>query len=129
MLVAESLVADRRDGVLFALMLGLLPWLHRKYAPYGLALVFAVVWAHRIWLKNSSHRQLLTLAALYLLPQLLLIAFTWYVWGNVGGALMLERAPFSSRRTGRGSSDCLSIANMDCLSGHPFTRLCRPPGC
>jgi hypothetical protein len=84
-----------RDGVLFALVLGLLPWLHRKYAPYGLALVFIVVWAHRLWLKNASHRQLLTLAALYLLPQLLLMAFTWYVWGNVGGALMLERAPFS----------------------------------
>jgi hypothetical protein len=84
-----------RDLILFALALGMLPWLHRKYAPYGLALVLVTGWAHRASLMEFSRQRLVILGALYVMPQLLLLAFTWSVWGTFGGALMLERAPFS----------------------------------
>jgi hypothetical protein len=79
----------------FMLAIGMMPWLHRKYAPYALALALVVGWTHRTWLRNCSRRRLLVLVGLYIIPQVLLVAFTWYGWGSLVGPLMIERAPFS----------------------------------
>jgi hypothetical protein len=40
-------------------------------------------------------RERAALIALFVLPQIALLLWTWLYWGNLGGALTLERAPFS----------------------------------
>jgi hypothetical protein len=81
--------------LLIALAVGMLPWLHRKYAPLvvGLAVILAV--QHWSWLRDQSRGYRLLLAAAALVPQMALYAWTYSAWGNVGGPHMLQDVPFS----------------------------------
>ncbi|MEO8257652.1 MAG: hypothetical protein ABI868_09945 [Acidobacteriota bacterium] len=78
-----------------AAALGLLPWLHRKYVFYAAALMLAVLWQHRHRVVSLDRRDRLHALVLFAAPLIGLAIWTWHYWGNLGGALVLDGAPFS----------------------------------
>ena len=74
--------------------IGFLPWLHRKYSFFVFGLAFMLVWRHAGWFKPQRTARLLLLAALAVLPQVALHAWTVAAWGTIGGPQMVERLPF-----------------------------------
>jgi hypothetical protein len=77
------------------LALGLLPWLHRKYAVYALVLLAIVMWHRRHVQAARRSMALATGLTAFALPQIALAVWTNSYWGNVAGPLGLERLPFS----------------------------------
>lgn len=100
--VASPQVAFQRPAMLFLLALGLLPWFHRKYALYGMAVLLTVAWHRRGTIAGMTKTERAAALALFATPQIALALWTLHHWGNIGGALVLERAPFSlgALRTG-----------------------------
>lgn len=93
--VASPQTLSRRSTMVFAIALGLLPWFHRKYALYGVAVLLAVAWHQRARIARLTMSDRAAALTLFAVPQIALAVWTWQSWGNVGGALVLERAPFS----------------------------------
>jgi hypothetical protein len=85
--------AWRDSGVIVAL--GLLPWLHRKFVLYVAAMVIVIAWRRASHLRVMARSRQATVLALFLLPILLLVWWTWHEWGNVGGGMAAERVPLS----------------------------------
>lgn len=81
-----------RDSA-FVLALGLLPWMHRKYALYALVLFGIVLWRRRA--GGLSRKTPLLALTVFVLPQLVLGLWTLHYWGNLTGPLALDGAPFS----------------------------------
>lgn len=81
----------------FAFVLGALPWLHRKYTFYAVA-ILAITWCYR-WrsINASGGRRRVRTAALFLLPQLAFVLWTLHYWGNLAGPMALDGLPFSVR--------------------------------
>lgn len=77
--------------------LGLLPWFHRKYVAYVLALLLVVVWRKRDAFLGLTRGARIGAAALFVAPPVLLAAWTFHYWGNIAGPLTLGGAPFSVR--------------------------------
>lgn len=97
MLLACASRADEwtwRDSML-VLALGALPWLHRKYALYALALLVVLLWRKRRAVAASGRAALVRDLALFAAPQVALAAWTYHYWGNLAGPLTLDRLPFS----------------------------------
>ncbi|TAK13506.1 MAG: hypothetical protein EPO35_10300 [Acidobacteria bacterium] len=77
-----------------ALAIGLMPWFHRKFSFFVLALAFAI-WRHkREWFAARAMTVRAGIAAVFIAPQLGLHLFTWINWGQIGGP-QLEGLPFS----------------------------------
>jgi len=85
-----------RHTLLFMTALGLLPWIHRKYALYVALLLLAVWWRGRASAARPAPLIRVPALACFVAPQIGLAIWTWYHWGTVGGPLMLDRAPFSA---------------------------------
>ncbi len=81
--------------LVIAAALGLLPWMHRKYSFYVFGLAALVVWTRRELMRDSRRAELAVAAALFLLPQLALHAWTVATWGSLGGPQMLQGLPFT----------------------------------
>ena len=87
-----------RDGHILAglmLIVGMLPWFHVKYfvyAPALLAFLFVGRWSD---IRVMARRRRGTMALLFVAPQLILVAWAWYEWGTLGGALTTEGVPLS----------------------------------
>lgn len=76
-------------------MLGWLPWAHRKFAVYVLALLAVVVWRRR---RDFQLQPLLTkalLGAAFVVPPLLLMLWSLHEWGNLAGGLARTGVPMS----------------------------------
>jgi hypothetical protein len=86
---------NNRGEAILAAVLGLLPWFHRKYVIYAAALALVAVWQRRERIGVLETRDQRLLLASFIVPQIALAVWTWYVWGNLGGPLMLGGAPFS----------------------------------
>jgi hypothetical protein len=98
--VVWALCADPREltaarVAAIVLAVGLLPWLHRKYAPLVLGLAILVAHHHWSWIRAQPWRTQVGFAAAALVPQLGLYAWTWHAWGNLGGPHMLQDVPLS----------------------------------
>ena len=85
----------RRRVTVVVAAVGLLPWLHRKYAFLVFGLAFLIAWTHRAYLVQQPRRVWLMLGSVLVLPQLALHIWTVYTWGNLGGPQMLDYLPFS----------------------------------
>ena len=73
----------RRVGLVVAAV-GLMPWLHRKYSLLVFGLVFLLAVGHAQWLRRQRPGVIAMLAALAVLPQAALHAWTLHAWGNSG---------------------------------------------
>jgi hypothetical protein len=93
--VSAGRALDSRTVCVVALVLGLLPWFHRKYAIYSLALGLVLAGTHAARMRALDRRTCLVALALFAIPVGALVLWTWYHWGNLGGALMTERTPFA----------------------------------
>ncbi len=85
-------------------VLGVLPWVHRKYVllEFGLLLIFFV--RHRVWLMRESRVMLAALAALAFIPQAFMHVWTFASWGTLGGPQMLgDDLPFTPQRLQTGA--------------------------
>jgi hypothetical protein len=87
---------DTRKLVAIAALLGVLPWMHRKYSFYVLGLLFVVVWTRRDAIRRLAAHQIAALTALLVIPQAAFHLWTWVRWGTLGGPQMLGSVPFSS---------------------------------
>jgi MFS family permease len=76
-------------------LLGLLPWFHRKFIVYVAALAISLAWRHRDQVHRLRPAQWIAAIGLISFPTVLLLLWTWWQWGNIGGALTLDRPPFS----------------------------------
>ncbi len=87
----------RRDQA-FVAALGLLVWVHRKFAPFVLA-ILVVIWWRRFRLGTApTGGSRVAVALLFALPQVALVIWTLYYWGNVAGPMALDGLPFTSDR-------------------------------
>ena len=81
--------------VAVTLALGMLPWCHRKYAPYALILFVILLWRHRAAVIKWPIGLQVGCAAAFVIPQVALLWWTWSSWGDIGGPLMFDRLPLS----------------------------------
>jgi hypothetical protein len=75
--------------------LGALPWFHRKYAFYAVALLGIMLWRRRHAIRALTVPAWVGLAMLFLAGPIALALTTYRAWGNFAGPLALERLPFS----------------------------------
>jgi hypothetical protein len=84
------------------IMLGLLPWCHRKYSFLVFACAAVMVIRHsRFWRERSSSDRIV-LALLFLAPQAAMHVWTMDTWGTLGGPQMLDSLPFTLSGVPRG---------------------------
>jgi hypothetical protein len=76
-------------------MLGCLPWVHRKFAFYVLALLGVLIWRRRRDVQPLPRLAKGLLAAAFVVPPLLLMAWSVHEWGNLGGGLARSGLPLS----------------------------------
>jgi hypothetical protein len=106
---AAALVVATHTGrntgwlIMLAAVLGLLPWFHRKFAVYAAALLLAVALYRKSRGGRLPLRTAIAAATVFALPTGMLAFWMWQQWGHVGGALVLERAPFSLATLRHGS--------------------------
>jgi hypothetical protein len=92
------------DALLFlvAAALGLLPWVHRKYSFFVFGLLLLVLLQRRQVWARFGWRPIGLLAALFVLPQIALHAWTVFEWGSLGGPQLVDSLPFALASLGRG---------------------------
>jgi hypothetical protein len=78
--------------------LGMLPWFHRKFVPYVLALFVILLWRHRDAILRWPSGARLGSAAVFAAPQ---IALAWWTWSNLGEHRRTTDARSSSLVMGR----------------------------
>jgi hypothetical protein len=83
----DELTARRVIVVVTAV--GMLPWLHRKYAFLQIGLVAVLFLTHRAWFQRQPRLRVATVAALAFGPQWLMHIWTLQNWGTLGGPQML----------------------------------------
>ena len=86
-------LTTRRIVVVVAAV-GVLPWLHRRYAFLQIGLIAALFIAHRGWFLRQPRTWLAAIGALAFVPQLLMHLWTLLNWGTLGGPQMLGDLPF-----------------------------------
>jgi hypothetical protein len=91
----------RESALVFAL--GALPWFHRKYALYAVALLGIILWRRRHAIRSLTVQSRAGLAALFLAGPVALGLATLRAWGNLAGPLALEGLPFSWSAFGHGA--------------------------
>jgi hypothetical protein len=113
---------DERAATFFAIVaaLGLLPWVHRKYALYVVGLVFVIIWTRRDLVRGLSARQRALAAALLAVPIAVLFLWTWNRWGTLGGPQMIERLPFSAQSLQNGLAGLMVDRQSGLLSYAPI---------
>lgn len=95
----------RESALVFAL--GVLPWFHRKYALYAVALLAVILWRRRNAIRTLSVQARAGLAALFVAGPVALGLVTLRAWGNLAGPLALDGLPFSWSAFGSGVAGLL----------------------
>jgi len=98
--VLEWTAPPRRFGLredMFALALGALPWLHRKYTFYAVAILLIIWWRRWRLVDERRRKWVVRAAALFLLPQLASVLWTLHYWGNLAGPMALDGLPLNVR--------------------------------
>jgi hypothetical protein len=79
-----------------AAAMGLLPWLHRKFAPFAIGLLFVLLWERRRELAAAPARLAAGLLA-FALPVAACLVDAWLQWGTIMGPIAREGSPLSWR--------------------------------
>jgi hypothetical protein len=108
-----------RRMLLVALGMGLMPWLHRRYALLVAGLVFVVVHRHWLWVRAQHVGALTAAAAAVVLPIAALVVLTWVAWGHPGGPQAIA-GPLSAARIPEGSLGLLLDRERGLLSYAPI---------
>jgi hypothetical protein len=87
---------DRMAFMAILVALGALPWAHHKYLLYVPGLLFVILWSRWEMIRTLSWGERAAAAALFVLPQVALLAWSWREWGSLGGALTTTGLPFST---------------------------------
>jgi hypothetical protein len=95
-----------RDSVAVA-ALGAMPWLHRKFAVYAMALLAILLWRRATALRALSAPAKVRIAMLFAVLPIAMMAWTFKEWGNVAGPLALDGLPLSSSVFARGAAGLL----------------------
>jgi hypothetical protein len=90
-----------------ALALGVMPWIHRKFSFYVIALAVALVVSKWAEIAAQPRRTLVILTTVFALPHVLFHLFTWAAWGNLGGPQLIDTHPFHLRGIGTGAAGML----------------------
>jgi hypothetical protein len=106
--VVWLLCLDRREltpsrVLAVVLLVGLLPWLHRKYSLLEFGLIAVIVVRHWPWMRERPRAWLIGAAAAAVVPQALLHLWTIRAWGSIGGPQMLDASVFSAGGVARGA--------------------------
>jgi hypothetical protein len=105
--------------LMVALAVGLLPWLHRRFAPLGAGVALVVIDRHAPWFRAQRPGPRAALAGLVVLPAVALYLLMWIAWGNVGGPQGYER-PFSGDWIPRGALGLLLDRERGLLAYSPL---------
>jgi len=125
---ARAELVSPRTFVLGALTIGLLPWLHRKYALYALTLFMVVAWEQRTALRRLSPRTWGLAGAALILPGAALAGWTWYYWHSLNGPLARDGSPFAWTALKAGWSGLLVDREQGLVAWAP-TYVLLPLGC
>ena len=90
-----------------AVSLGCLPWIHRKFSFFVIALAIALWHSQREWFAEERRGRLPLLAALFVVPQILLHVFTLRAWGHIGGPQIMDADVFRLSGIGTGAAGML----------------------
>jgi hypothetical protein len=90
-----------------AVALGCLPWIHRKFSFFVIALAIAFWQSQRLWFAEQRRGRIPLLIALFIVPQLLFHAFTLRAWGNIGGPQIMDADVFRLSGIGTGAAGML----------------------
>src|SRR4029077_17258242 len=85
---ADRVPLTRLRALVLALALGMLPWIHRKYALYGALLVLAVAVCRRRDLSRLGAGTWIAALGAFLAPGVALALWSRAHWGSVAGALV-----------------------------------------
>ena len=95
LVVARAYGRARLPNWLVLLAVGLLPWLHRKYAAVAVGLVVLLALRRQVDCKGAALRYCLQALAFAGVPAALLIAWTYGTWRSLGGPLTIGHVPLS----------------------------------
>jgi hypothetical protein len=111
------------DGHILAgltLVVGMLPWFHVKYFLYGPALLALLLVSRWSDVRTMARGRLAAAAVLFVAPQLMLVAWSWYEWGTLGGALTTAGVPLSPARIADGAGGLLFDRQSGLLAYAPI---------
>lgn len=125
--VARALRVDLPDGdavsarqlLVVMALLGLAPWLHRKFAPLAVGLAASIVWMRRDDLRKASRRQRAVLAAALLLPHAAFHAWSWWQWQSFLGPQFASGPRLNVAAVPRGLFGLFADANSGLLAYAP----------
>ncbi len=102
------------------LAVGSLPWLHRRLSFLTLGLAIVIFLHCRSWFAARTTGERITLAGLFLVPQIALHVWTFNAWGHLGGPHMLAGLPFNPARWQHGSLGLLFDRERGLFGYAPF---------
>ena len=114
----EETTFARMIGV--AIAIGVMPWLHRKFALVALGLLVVLIYERRVWFTTAGTGQRLLVAAAALVPHAAFHAWTVVYWGNLGGPQLLGGLPFSWTSLPRGALGLLFDRSRGLIGGAPI---------
>lgn len=102
----ERAVWTSRDSLVVA-ALGALPWFHRKFAFYAVALLALLVWRRAGAIRALATPAKIRIVALFSILPFALALWTFREWGNLIGPLALDGLPFSAAAFSHGVAGLL----------------------
>jgi len=120
--IATMPSARLRFGTVFTVvaLLGVTPWIHRKFSFFVVGLAFVLWRQRREWLMTLSRGRWAALTAAFIAPQLALHVVTLVAWGRLGGPQMLGALPFGVAGFGIGAMGLLLDRSRGLLGYGPI---------
>lgn len=78
-----------------SMLLGILPWTHRKFSFYVIGLAMLVLIKRWDLFRAFNRRDWSIAIACFVVPQAMFQIWTWRHWGTLGGPQLLQTTPFA----------------------------------
>jgi hypothetical protein len=109
-----------------AVCLGCLPWIHRKFSFFAIALAIALWQSQRAWFAEQRRGLIPLLAVLFAVPQILFHVFTIRAWGSIGGPQIMGADVFHFGSIGVGAAGMLLDRSRGLIPYAPIYLLLPP---